>query len=655
MASSAKPSADPTYLQVLNSLQLALRNSNLPQEQREQLWLQATSAISTRRSTPSSQLRQVPRSMSASSTSISSQIQTADAIVMDRTRSAPAASHRHDISSFSAPSGDDMGMLAQRSFSSLPTSQYCSDMESSNYTLYSHATALRRQRSLQPIHEQTALGTDSVVEYQPADYVSTHIEPLGSSALPLNPHLDVDHLHLQVDPLIQDAQSWCPPLDGSLSPGIASTGALTPSTPSSSSMSRRTSCNAQFLDSMSMLRLPSSDASGFEPLPTEDGSFLLFPLDPVNSSAISGCGDSLLSSSSFSFSSSLVGSDNQVFPFSSAQQSAPSVSPLGGFQDQCLSNGLNANLEEQHQSNGMSRNMRRSSSNSSNNENGTSARRTANSSTDSYHPRPNLSATTHASTSRRIAPKSTTPPTAPLPPALPNPANTSLPSSTLTPPNITIQQQAPTALPIPIPKTPYRRPAHAKLLCPHCNQRPSGFRGTHELDRHIARAHSVQRKGYICIDASDSGTFLANCKHCRNGKVYGAYYNAAAHLRRAHFHPRKRGRKGVANGAPNGRGKGGEGRGGMGGGDDPPMEWLREKWIREVDVCEDGMKYNDESDEADGVRVGDEAAAVPQMMRECSRSVENGYEYFSTTQSTPQQLAGVAQEEEWDFGEFMAL
>jgi hypothetical protein len=113
-------------------------------------------------------------------------------------------------------------------------------------------------------------------------------------------------------------------------------------------------------------------------------------------------------------------------------------------------------------------------------------------------------------------------------------------------------------------------------MCQHCNARPEGFRGTHELDRHVQRAHAELRKGYICIEPPTHKKFLANCKHCRNGKVYGAYYNAAAHLRRAHFHPRKRGRKG----------KGDERRGGIGGGDDPPMEYLKKDWIKEVEVSE---------------------------------------------------------------------
>lgn len=56
-------------------------------------------------------------------------------------------------------------------------------------------------------------------------------------------------------------------------------------------------------------------------------------------------------------------------------------------------------------------------------------------------------------------------------------------------------------------------------------------------------------------------------------KTYGANYNAAAHLRRAHFNPcrNKRG----------GRGKKSENRGGMGGGSWPSMDFLKE-WMYET-------------------------------------------------------------------------
>ena len=74
----------------------------------------------------------------------------------------------------------------------------------------------------------------------------------------------------------------------------------------------------------------------------------------------------------------------------------------------------------------------------------------------------------------------------------------------------------------------HKRPTAPKLLCPHCNDHPDGFRGDHELQRHVSRAHSKVRKVWVCVDSSPDGKFLANCKACRTKKRYGAYYNAAA-------------------------------------------------------------------------------------------------------------------------------
>ena len=127
---------------------------------------------------------------------------------------------------------------------------------------------------------------------------------------------------------------------------------------------------------------------------------------------------------------------------------------------------------------------------------------------------------------------------------------------------------------MPIAKATHSRPTHEKLKCTKCNEKPSGFRGPHELQRHTDRAHRMLRKVWVCVDVSPNKDFLVNCKACRQNKKYGAYYNAAAHLRRAHFNKRHRGCKGKA--------KFDEKRGGKGGGEYPAMEVLK-LWMQETE------------------------------------------------------------------------
>ncbi|KAK5127139.1 hypothetical protein LTR85_008499 [Meristemomyces frigidus] len=135
-----------------------------------------------------------------------------------------------------------------------------------------------------------------------------------------------------------------------------------------------------------------------------------------------------------------------------------------------------------------------------------------------------------------------------------------------------------------ISKTPYVRPQHPKLYCTLCQEYPHGFRGEHELRRHYDRAHADTRKVWICVEpttASKEGWWPAKplgiCKQCKQQKHYNVYYNAAAHLRRAHFCPRKRGRKA--------RGEERESRAGKAGGDWPPIEWLKANgWLKEIEV-----------------------------------------------------------------------
>lgn len=123
---------------------------------------------------------------------------------------------------------------------------------------------------------------------------------------------------------------------------------------------------------------------------------------------------------------------------------------------------------------------------------------------------------------------------------------------------------------VPIPKAPYVRPSHDKVKCLLCNEHPNGFRGDHELRRHTERKHTSIKKYYTCKDISPDKKFLASCKACSGGRKYNAYYNATAHLRRAHFNPNVKGRKGKM--------KPEERRGGKGGGKEPSMEVLKE-WL----------------------------------------------------------------------------
>jgi len=134
-----------------------------------------------------------------------------------------------------------------------------------------------------------------------------------------------------------------------------------------------------------------------------------------------------------------------------------------------------------------------------------------------------------------------------------------------------------------ISKPTYQRPKHDRVFCGQCDDHPEGFRGEHELRRHQDRQHKKLVRKWVCVEPAAGITSvrpvlpLSRCKACgQQKKKYGAYYNAAAHLRRTHFKPKSKGRSKSTKVAEEQK------RGGKAGGDWPPMSELK-NWMMEVE------------------------------------------------------------------------
>jgi len=144
-----------------------------------------------------------------------------------------------------------------------------------------------------------------------------------------------------------------------------------------------------------------------------------------------------------------------------------------------------------------------------------------------------------------------------------------------------------------------RRPP--RFYCNQCDRWKEGFRREADLHRHRDQMHQEVVKRWICVDPcglkkpgiatnTDADlnfdfdfafaiTFnvdaevqvpLNKCKACRSGKQYGAYYNAAAHLRRTHF----------------------KGKEWLGDGERPSVHDLR-PWMKAIYVSKDGVVRHD--------------------------------------------------------------
>ncbi|KAK5728334.1 hypothetical protein LTR15_001469 [Elasticomyces elasticus] len=117
------------------------------------------------------------------------------------------------------------------------------------------------------------------------------------------------------------------------------------------------------------------------------------------------------------------------------------------------------------------------------------------------------------------------------------------------------------------------------LYCTICQAQPFCCTEEHVLRQHYDDVHREKRKVWICVQPVASNAQaawtpaepLGDCKQCTEQKHYSVLYNAAAHLRRAHFGARKS--DGSAKGEQ--RESGGA----------PPIEWLKENgWLAEITV-----------------------------------------------------------------------
>ncbi|KAI1495987.1 hypothetical protein F5X99DRAFT_93137 [Biscogniauxia marginata] len=175
-----------------------------------------------------------------------------------------------------------------------------------------------------------------------------------------------------------------------------------------------------------------------------------------------------------------------------------------------------------------------------------------------------------------------------------------------------------------ITKAKYVRPKQPKVFCDQCDEHKDGFRGEHELRRHKDAKHQAMVKKFICVNPTEVGlpigvpvvNPLNKCKACKSKKRYGAYYNAAAHLRRTHFKEKPSRQKNKNAGANRSED---DKRGGKGGGDWPPMSELK-NWMTEIWVSKFEQRPEDDD--------GDDDISQPLSGNGADTDTENSMEGF---------------------------
>lgn len=525
-------------LQIVESMKQSIRQNtpHLPEQELQQFVNQEIARFTSLINNDHASLRHpqdshVPRSMSYSASSSSQHsigLNIPNRMNRDEglsVQSAPATvGMSRSPSSFSTAKDANPFTTNARPCSMVSNWQPINDETGTAYTVSSGSAFGRKPTSLYPTMQQVSESeVPGLHEYTPSEYVDSLSNPSSASSMQsahIPGHQDSNRLSAS-----QSSYTWSPPSDGSASPSTPTTGEITAESTFTSDMSRQSSFSTQLMGELSMMRLQSHPSSVSDVL-SED---YLPHSSPYNS----------ISASNNDRSHFVHSTDRTITGPISGNTFSPADFSF------CVSEYQSDLVED----------MKRSTSNESNK---------SSSSSHSRHLRRRQEQIAHGS--RPIAPKEAI--------EKHNVAAVSRQASS-THKMMRVQSQDGSSKDVAaITKAPYIRPSHPKIMCPHCSEYPDGFRGEHELRRHTERAHALIRKVWVTVDASLDKKFLANCKQCRSGKKYGAYYNAAAHLRRAHFHPRKRGRKG----------KHDEKRGGKGGGDDPPMDVLKQKWMKEVEI-----------------------------------------------------------------------
>ncbi|PKS13070.1 hypothetical protein jhhlp_000411 [Lomentospora prolificans] len=176
----------------------------------------------------------------------------------------------------------------------------------------------------------------------------------------------------------------------------------------------------------------------------------------------------------------------------------------------------------------------------------------------------------------------------------------------------------------------YQRRKQPKVFCDKCNEYPDGFRGEHELRRHTNSKHAKLVAKWVCRDPTSVGRKpgidamypLSKCKACLSTKKYGAYYNAAAHLRRAHFRKRTaRGKKRAEN-RDNRKAKQQDSSW-------PPMADLKHWMVRVLVRKDGGEEIIQEMEEDDGASF-DAECPEPSQQEDSSKPQEHDIDFVTS-------------------------